>query len=63
VSLAEEDLLHECKGEEMTVRKNYAGALIISDIIGNEYIERVYIGFTKREAMRRFRKEIKEKRG
>ena len=45
----------------MTVRKNYAGAIIISDIIGNEYVERVYIGFTKREALRKFRAEMRKR--
>jgi hypothetical protein len=45
----------------MTVSKNYAGALIISDIVGGYYVQRVYIGFTKREAMRKFRAEMRAK--
>jgi hypothetical protein len=45
----------------MTVSKNHAGALIISDVIGGDYVQRVYIGFTKREAMRKFRAEMRAK--
>lgn len=45
----------------MTVSKNHAGAIIISDIIGGEYVQRVYIGFTKREALRKFRAEMRTK--
>ena len=45
----------------MTVSKNHAGAIIISDIIGGQYVQRVYIGYTKREAMSRFRKEMRAK--
>jgi hypothetical protein len=45
----------------MTVSKNHAGALIISDVIGGHYVQRVYIGFTKREAMRKFRAEMRAK--
>ena len=62
VSLAEEDLLHECKGEEMTIERNYTGAWIISDIVGNEYIKRVYMGYTKRDAMRLFRADVKRRK-
>jgi hypothetical protein len=45
----------------MTVSKNHAGALIISDIVGGYYVQRVYIGYTKREAMRKFRAEMRAK--
>jgi hypothetical protein len=45
----------------MTVSKNYAGAIIISDIIGGERVQRVYIGYTKREAMQKFRAEMRAK--
>lgn len=45
----------------MTVSKNHAGAIIISDIIGGAYVQRVYIGFTKREALRKFRAEMRAK--
>jgi hypothetical protein len=50
----------------MTAERNYLGAWIISDIVGNEYIKRVYMGYTKREAIRLFRadaKRIKNVRG
>ena len=42
----------------MTVERNHAGAWIISDIVGYEYIKRVYMGYTKREVMQLFRRDV-----
>ena len=44
----------------MLVYKNYEGSIIISDMIDGQYIDRVYQGYTKREAMVRFRREVRE---
>jgi len=37
------------------------GAWIISDIVGGYFVERAYYGYTKREALRKFRAEMRAK--
>ena len=44
----------------MTAYKNYTGAWIVSDIVGGSYYVQTYYGYTKREALRRFRAYVKE---
>jgi hypothetical protein len=46
--------------EKMTAYKNYTGAWIVSDIVGNRYYVQTYYGYTKREALRLFRAYVKE---
>jgi hypothetical protein len=42
----------------MTISKNpVSGAIVITDIIDNQLVTRVYMGYTKREAVRRFRSD------
>lgn len=44
----------------MTVTKQaHSGAYVVSDIIGGYLVTRTYYGFTKREAVRMFREEIR----
>lgn len=43
----------------MTVEKTAQGAWVISDIIDNQLVRRVYFFYTKREAIQNFRKEVK----
>ena len=46
-------------GEHMTIEyKN--GFIIISDIVNNQLITRKYMGYTKREAIKKFKSEIYE---
>lgn len=45
----------------MTVeRLTVSGGWLISDIVDNQLIRRRYFGYTKREAIARFKQEIKE---
>lgn len=46
----------------MTIERNHMGAWVISDIVGYEYIKRVYIGYNKRDAMRMFRADVKRRK-
>jgi len=39
-------------------RHPISGAWIVSDIIGGSLTSRVYVGYTKREAVRLFREEF-----
>ena len=43
----------------MTISKNVYGYWVISDMVGGYRIERKYIGYTKKEAIRLFKNEIK----
>ena len=44
----------------MTIEKRKSdGALLISDIINGYYVKRTYIGYTKRQAISMFKKEMK----
>jgi len=43
----------------MTVTRHpISGAWIVSDMIGGYLTSRVYVGYTKREAVQRFREEF-----
>lgn len=44
----------------MTITKNYQGAYVISDIIDGYLVERVYMGYTKKEARQRFQEYKRE---
>lgn len=44
----------------MLIYKNHDGSLIISDMVNGQYIDRVYQGYTRREAIAKFKKEMKE---
>lgn len=44
----------------MTVERNIYGAWVCSDIVNGYWVTRQYYGYTKREAMRLFRKERNE---
>lgn len=43
----------------MTVERNYAGAYVISDIVGGYLVTKQYYGYTKREAVRLFKEETR----
>ena len=43
----------------MTIEKNINGYYVITDIINRRLIKKVYGGYTKREAIRLFKHEIK----
>ena len=45
----------------MTVEKNLQNYWVISDMVGNQLVTHRYEGFTKKEAIREFKKEIKKK--
>lgn len=47
---------------KMLIERNYEGAWIISDIVAGYFITRRYYGYTKREAIRLFKMEMKGKR-
>lgn len=44
----------------MTIYKNNEGSIIIDDIIEGYIFSRVYQGYTKQEAIARFKKEAKQ---
>ena len=45
----------------MTIAKRKSdGAIQIYDIIGNYYVKRTYMGYTKRQAISIFKKEMEE---
>jgi len=41
----------------MTLNKNINGYIVISDIIDGHWVTRKYMGYTKKEAKRLFKKE------
>ena len=43
----------------MTIEKNYEGAWVVSDIVGGYLVTRRYYFYTKREAVRLFRQEVR----
>lgn len=43
----------------MTIERNHEGAYVISDIIAGYLVTKRYYGYTKREAIRMFRKDTK----
>ena len=43
----------------MTLDKNINGYIVISDIIDGYWVTRRYMGYTKKEAKRLFKKEMK----
>ena len=45
--------------KEMIAERNVNGYWIISDIIDGYLIRRVYIGYTKKEAIKLFKQEIR----
>jgi hypothetical protein len=47
----------------MSIRKNYLGGYVISDIIANHLFERCYYGYSKREAIRLFKIDAKQNGG
>ena len=42
----------------MTIEKNYEGAWVVSDIVDGYRVARRYYGFTKRQALADFRREV-----
>ena len=49
------------KENNMTIEKQQNGSLLISDIVNNQYIKQVYYFYTKKDAIKLFRKFRKEK--
>lgn len=43
----------------MTITKTFQGAYKISDIIKGYLVEKQYMGYTKREAIKKFKEDIK----
>lgn len=46
--------------ENPTIRKTFQGGYEISDIIKGHLISLQYIGYSKKEALKRFRKDVKK---
>ena len=46
----------------MTIERQQNGSLLISDIVNNQYIKQVYYFYTKKDAIKLFRKFRKEKK-
>lgn len=44
----------------MLIERNRQGAVVVSEIIGDRLITRRYYGYTRREALREFRRDLKE---
>jgi hypothetical protein len=44
----------------MKITKNKYGYFVISDTIANQYIERKYLYYTKKEAKKLFNKEVNQ---
>lgn len=43
-----------------TVTRTLNGSYTVSDIIAGQWIERTYFGYTKREAVSRYKKEMSQ---
>lgn len=43
----------------MTIEKLHDGSLLISDIVGSQLVKQKYMGYTKREAIRKFKQYLK----
>lgn len=48
------------KISEPLVTKNIHGAYVVSTIINNHFVSRSYMGYTKREAVRLFKSEVRK---
>ena len=48
------------KENNMTIERQQNGSLLISDIVNNQYIKQVYYFYTKKDAIKLFRKFRKE---
>lgn len=44
----------------MIIEKNYSGAYVISDMVRGYRVQQTYMGYTKREAVARFRRMVRE---
>ncbi len=44
----------------MTIKRQQNGSLLISDIVNNQYIKKVYYFYNKKDAIKLFRKFRKE---
>lgn len=44
----------------MSIRKNTNGSIVIGDFVNGYWFSKMYIYYTKREAIQLFRKEVKE---
>jgi hypothetical protein len=44
---------------DITVERNHAGAYVLSAIHGGYLVSRQYYGYTKREAVRLFKEELR----
>jgi len=42
----------------MTIEKNYEGAWVVSDIVNGFRVSRRYYGYTMREALAMFKREV-----
>lgn len=42
----------------MTITTNAQGMWVISDLVGGYYVQRVYMGYSRRDAVQRFREEF-----
>ena len=42
----------------MIIRKTFQGAWVVSDIVDNQLVSRQYMGYTKREAIQAFKREV-----
>ena len=42
----------------MTTRKSFQGAWVVWDIVGGYLVTRQYFGYSKREAMRAFKRDV-----
>lgn len=44
----------------MLIERNKEGAYVVSELVGNHLVTRRYYGYTRREAAREFRRDLKE---
>jgi hypothetical protein len=49
---------NKLKQKKMTTTKNNNGTITISDIVNNQYIKQTYIGYSIKEAKKRFKKFV-----
>lgn len=43
----------------MTVEKNRNGSYVIGEFVGNDWVKQVYYGYTKKEAIAKFKDYLK----
>lgn len=48
----------------MTIEKQiHSGALVLSELVRGQLVSRVYMGYSQREALARFKRELRNQKG